>query len=326
MRVLITGVAGFIGSNLANRLIKENYEVIGIDDLSTGYIENLDLIIKSNRFEFYRGSVKDDLKKVIKKKVDLVIHLASKKIPRYSSAIKTIEDNILMTKNILSLCSETGSKLIFSSTSDVYGKNEQQFFSEDSNLVIGETNNKRWSYASSKIVSEQLITAYSLEFGFPYTIFRLFNSYGPNQNPTWLGGAQSVFIDNSIKQIPIEIHGNGNQIRTFTYVEDVIDAIMLIINQKSSDNQIFNIGSNPEDNISIFDLAYKIWGMVNNASEPKIKFIPYESFGKYEDVMSRKPDISKIRKLLGYSPKYTLDDGLVKTINWAMNTKKHRTL
>lgn len=319
MRVLITGVAGFIGSNLANRLITEEHEVIGIDNLSTGYMENLNSVINSDRFEFIEGNVGEDLTGSFftEKAIDTVVHLASNKIPRYTNAIKTIEENILMTKNVLLLCSETKSKLIFSSTSDVYGKNDQPPFSEESNLVMGETSIKRWAYASSKIVSEQLIIAYSKEFEFPYTIARLFGSYGPNQNPTWLGGAQSVFIANAKKQNSIEIHGDGNQVRTFTYIDDVIDALMLIIYQKKSDNHVFNIGSNPEDHISIINLGKKIWGMVNkNDSNPKLKFIPYESFGNYEDVMFRTPDISKIKRILGYIPKYTLDEGLENTIRW----------
>lgn len=316
MKVLITGVAGFIGSNLANSLLQMGYEVFGIDNFSFGHQRNLAAFISEKRFHFIFGDLMDFL--LLKDlHVDIIVHLASQKIPRYTSALRTLGDNHIMLQNIIKKCVVDNSRIIFASTSDVYGKNDKLPFCEESDLVMGPTNVKRWAYACSKIFGEQYIIAHHDECGLEYTIARFFGSYGPNQNLTWWGGPQAVFINKAFLNQEMEIHGDGMQTRTFTYIDDTIAGLMKCIFEEKAINEIFNIGSDLDSEISILDLGNKIWRLINGeTSVSKIKFVPYSIFGNYEDVRRRIPDITKIRNLLGYNPNTSLTDGLVKTIKW----------
>lgn len=319
MTILITGVAGFIGSNLSKKLIEGGYKVIGIDNLSYGALRNLEEISKHPNFSFILGDLANPML-LNGAKSDVVVHLASQKIPRYTSALRTLEENYLMLRNVIHICLRNKSRLIFASTSEVYGKNTDLPFNEESNLVLGPTSVKRWAYAASKLIGEQLIIANHDEFDMEYTIMRFFGSYGPNQNLTWWGGVQSVFIQSILEGRPIEIHGDGKQTRTFTYIDDTVQGIMKCIFEEKSRNQIFNIAADPTEEISIQDLGHKIWHLMNNnSSNPDIRFIPYSDFGNYEDVLRRLPDVSKIKTLLGYKPHYTLEEGLKTTIDWQRN-------
>lgn len=316
MKILITGVAGFIGSNLAKKLLEMNYEVIGIDNLSYGFQRNIQQIIKHKKFTFVMGDIANPL--IIKDyHADVIVHLASQKIPRYANALRTLDENYLMLRNIVQKCIIDKSKIIFASTSDVYGKNSQVPFHENSDLVMGSTTFKRWAYALSKIYGEQYIIANHDEYNLKYTITRFFGSYGPHQNTSWWGGPQAVFIAQALLKQPIEIHGNGSQTRTFTYIEDTVDALVHCISNEKSDNEIFNTGSYVSEEITIKDLAMLIWKLVNGENaEPELNFIPYETFGRYEDVQRRVPDISKLKQFFNFAPKWKLKDGLLKTIDW----------
>jgi UDP-glucose 4-epimerase len=316
MKIIITGVAGFVGSNLAKRLIRENHTVVGIDNFSFGNTGNLQEIIKNPGFQFLERDVRNE--KVFEGiKADVIVHLASQKIPRYTNALVTLEDNYLMLKNVIKKAVGDKIKIVFSSTSDVYGKNPNIPYNEESDLVLGKTTVKRWAYALSKIYSEHYILANHDEHDLEYTIMRFFGSYGPNQNLTWWGGPQSVFIGNALQNKPIEIHGDGLQTRTFTYVDDTIEGVYRCITHENSKNEIFNVANNPEEEINILELGRLCWKLVNGEnSEPLINFIPYQTFGNYEDVRRRVPDISKIKKMLDYDPKVNLKEGLIKTIDW----------
>jgi UDP-glucose 4-epimerase len=316
MKVLITGVAGFIGSNLAKRLLDRGHTVIGIDNLNYGFMRNVESVKDMDNFQFIMGDIANPL---ILKDVhaDIVVHLASQKIPRYTNALRTLEENYLMLRNVVQKCIYDRSKIIFASTSDVYGKNPNIPFSENSDLVMGPTTVKRWAYALSKMYGEQYIIANHDEYGLVYTITRFFGSYGPHQNLTWWGGPQSVFIEKAFRQESIDIHGDGSQTRTFTYVDDTVNALLACIENKKSDNEIFNTGSKPGGEISIKDLAIIIWKLVNGKdSEPQLNYIPYSTFGNYEDVMRRVPDISKLCSTLDFQPEWDLEHGLTKAIEW----------
>jgi UDP-glucose 4-epimerase len=316
MKVLITGVAGFIGSNLAKKLLERNHTVIGVDNLNYGFMRNVEPIKGEANFEFIMGDIANPLL-LNNVKADVVVHLASQKIPRYTNALRTLEENYLMLRNVVQKCIHDKSKIIFASTSDVYGKNPNIPFSEKSDLVMGPTTVKRWAYALSKMYGEQYIIANHDEYGLTYTITRFFGSYGPHQNLTWWGGPQSVFIEKAYKQEAIDIHGDGTQTRTFTYVDDTVGALVACIENNKSDNEIFNTGSKVGGEISIKDLAVLIWKLVNgNDSEPKLNFIPYSTFGNYEDVMRRVPDITKLCTTLDFQPQWDLEQGLQKAIEW----------
>ena len=193
-------------------------------------------------------------------------------------------------------------------------------FTEESDLVLGPTKVKRWAYALSKAYGEHSIIANNEQFGLNYTITRFFGSYGKNHNLTWWGGPQSGFITKAFNNQEIEIHGNGLQTRTFTYIKDTVEALSHCVLDEKALNEIFNIGSFADEEISIVDLAKLIWSLVNGKnSAPKLKFIPYSSFGKYEDVMRRVPSIKKIQEYFDFKPKYRLSEGLKETIMWQKN-------
>lgn len=316
MKILITGVAGFVGSNLAKRLLENGHEVAGIDNLSYGFMRNIDDLKSKEKFKFVMGDIANPL--ILNSiKADVIVHLASQKIPRYTNALRTLEENYLMVKNVVQKCLIDKSKIIFASTSDVYGKNPDIPFSEKSDLVMGPTTVKRWAYAISKMHAEQYIIANHDEYGLNYTITRFFGSYGPNQNLTWWGGPQSVFIEKAYKKEPIDIHGDGLQTRTFTYIDDTVGALLSCIENDKSDNEIYNTGGKPGGEISIKDLATLIWKLVNGKdSEPLLNYIPYASFGNYEDVMRRVPDVTKLFTTLNFKPKWDLEQGLTKAIEW----------
>ncbi len=316
MKIIITGAAGFIGSNLSARLLERGHTVIGIDNLNYGFERNIEPIKNHPNFQFFMGDIANPL--ILKDiKADILIHLASQKIPRYTTALRTLEENYLMLRNVVQKCILDKTKIIFASTSDVYGKNPNIPFSEESDLVMGPTTVKRWAYALSKMYGEHYIIANHEEYGLNYTITRFFGSYGPHQNLTWWGGPQSVFIEKAYKKEPIDIHGDGSQTRTFTYVDDTVSALVLCVENEKSNNDIFNTGSKSGGEIAIKDLAILIWRLVNGKdSEPLLNYIPYSTFGKYEDVMRRVPDISKITSQLGFNPEWDLEKGLSVTIDW----------
>jgi len=316
MKILITGAAGFIGSNLAARLLERGHIVIGIDNLGYGFMRNIVSLSNNPNFKFIMGDIANPL--ILKDvKADTVIHLASQKIPRYSNALRTLEENYLMLRNVVQKCIYDKSKIIFASTSDVYGKNPEIPFHENSAMVMGPTTVKRWAYALSKMYGEQYIIANHDEYDLTYTITRFFGSYGPHQNLTWWGGPQSVFIEKAIKKEPIDIHGDGLQTRTFTFVDDTVDALVLCTENQKSDNEIFNTGPRADAEISIKDLAILIWKLINGKdSEPILNYIPYSQFGNYEDVMRRVPDISKLCSYFDFQPSWDLAQGLKVTIEW----------
>ena len=316
MKIVISGAAGFIGSNLSWRLLDLGHNVIGIDNLSFGSLRNLEKFVNHKNFSFINKDLRnsDSLNDITG---DVLFHFASQKIPRYTNALCTLDDNSAMLRNVVKKCVSDKIKLIYASTSDVYGKNPNVPYTEESDLVLGQTTVKRWAYALSKIYGEQYIIANHDEYNLEYTIVRFFGSYGPNQNLTWWGGPQSVFIANALIKKSMEIHGDGLQTRTFTYIDDTIQGLERCLLNANSKNEIFNIANNPTEEITILDLGKLIWKLVQGENSiPQITFIPYQAFGKYEDVRRRVPDIGKIKSLLSYNPKYSLADGLRSTINW----------
>ena len=317
MKVFITGVAGFIGSNLAKKLLELNHDVIGIDNFSYGDIKNISDLILNKNFDFIQGDVCNK-SLIISVKADILVHLSSQKIPRYDTALRTLDENKMMLDNVLNKCINDKIKLVFASTSDVYGKNTELPYSEKSNLVLGPTTVKRWAYAISKIYGEQLIIASSQQYNINYSIARFFGAYGYNQHLSWWGGAQSEFITKALMKQIIEVHGDGKQTRTFTFIDDNIAQLLFLILNEKSNNEIFNISTHSEEEISIIELANLIWKLVNK-DDIKIKHIPYSNFGDYEDVMRRVPNIDKILNYSGVKPKVKLMDGLIKTIEWQKN-------
>jgi len=320
-RILITGVAGFIGSNLAKGLLDKGYSIVGVDNMSQGEKLNLVGIIGHPKFEMHYIDIRDEAAvKAAARTCEILVHLAAYKIPRYSDALDTLMINSMGSESVVKAALDHQAKVVAASTSDVYGKNPAVPFTEDSNLVIGNPDVRRWAYAISKMFEEQMLFAYHERYGIDVVPMRFFGGYGPNQNLTWWGGPQSVFIDKAINNEEIEVHGDGSQTRSFTYISDHVDGITRCIENAAANNKVFNIGNTRE--ISILDLARLIWRLVRGDEAPKIKLIPYSSFGKYEDVMRRIPDITRARTLLGFEPKVDLEDGLTRTIAWQIARRK----
>lgn len=321
MKILITGVAGFIGSNLAASLLERGHDVIGVDDLSQGERLNMAAFAAHPAYRFEQFDILDraELRRAAEG-CEVIVHLAAFKIPRYTDAIDTLRINSHGSENVVEVARETGAKVVAASTSDVYGKNPQVPFSEDSNLVVGNPTVKRWAYAISKMFEEQLLFAYHERYGFPVVAMRFFGGYGPNQNLTWWGGPQSVFINAALDDQELEIHGDGLQTRSFTYISDHVDGIVRCIEMREANNQVFNIGNTYE--ITILDLARMIWRLTRGNAAPRIRLTPYASFGKYEDVMRRVPDITRARTLLGFEPKVDLETGLAETIQWQIERRR----
>jgi UDP-glucose 4-epimerase len=319
MKILVTGAAGFVGSNLCDALLTLGHEITGIDNFSYGRKDNMINFRDHENFTFIQGDLVD-FKYIEDVEAEAVVHLASQKIPRYTNALRTLDENSKMLGNVIDKCIKDKSKIIFASTSDIYGKNPELPYHEESNSVLGPTTVKRWAYALSKLYGEHRIQAFHDEEGLEYTIMRFFGSYGPNQNMTWWGGPQSVFIQNIIDGKPIEIHGDGLQTRTFTYIEDTIQGIIKCVLEKNSKNEIFNIANEPDEEVTILDLAHIIWELMKGKEEKiDLTMIPYESFGKYEDVRKRVPSIDKIKSKLNYQPKFSLQEGMQKAIDWQLS-------
>jgi UDP-glucose 4-epimerase len=313
--ILITGVAGFIGSNLCVRLLNEGFSVIGIDDFSVGKKETIELYLKNDRFRFIQGDAgKPDL--YVELNVKTVVHLASQKIPRYSSGWKTLTENARLTNTLLDYCISNQARLLFASTSDVYGKNPAVPFSEESDLIPGSPEIARWAYAESKIHAEHLIQAAGREFGLNFQIMRFFGCYGPYQANGWWGGPQSVFIDKAIAGEALTIHGTGEQTRSFIYIDDLVAGIAELIRRTDLKSDTFNLCTTPDSEISIRDLAEKIWKQVRPQETIRLEFIPYQNFGNYEDVIRRTGLSTKAKRAFGFDPKTSLEIGLKKTIEW----------
>jgi UDP-glucose 4-epimerase len=315
VKIAITGVAGFIGSNLSERLLARGDEVRGLDDLSHGSLENLAGLLEHPGFRLHRGTILDqaDLAEIARG-ADVLIHLAAGKIPRYGDALDTLVTNGEGGLAVLRACRDHGvRRMVLASTSDCYGRNPEVPFSEESVSVIGGPHVRRWSYAISKMFEEQALLAFRERHGLEGVILRLFGGYGPRQNVTWWGGPQSVFIAAALKGEELELHGTGQQTRSFTYVSDLVEGFVRAADVPAADGEMLNVGADRE--ITIEGLARMVWGMVRDDA-PRIKIVPLATFGKYEDVQRRIPDNRRAERVLGHTPRITLEEGLPRTIAW----------
>lgn len=324
-RILVTGVAGFLGSHLLDKLIAEGHEVLGIDNLSMGKLANINTHFEKSTFTFLQADVRHkSIFNTLNGHFDCIVHFAAFKIPRYGNAVETLKTNYLGTENVLELARKHRCKCVLASTSDVYGRNPDLPFNEEHDSVIGSSKVARWSYAVSKLFDEHLAFAYQDSYHVPVTILRFFGSYGPRHHLTWWGGPQSVFIEAALDNQELPIHGDGQQTRSFTYVSDTVEGIYAAITNSRANGEIFNIGSNHE--ITILDLARLILRLCNRDHKSRLKFIPYESFTgkKYEDVRRRVPDTSRCQRILGVRARVGLEEGLNRTITWHRNLPRNK--
>jgi UDP-glucose 4-epimerase len=316
LRVLITGGAGFIGSHLADAYLERGDEVLVIDDLSTGTIENIRHLKNNPRFHYTIDSVHNQpVTAELVDQCDVVVHLAAAVGVKLivESPVRTIETNVRGTEVVLALANKKKKRVMIASTSEVYGLSADVPFREDGNLVMGATTKGRWSYACSKAIDEFLALAYWREKKLPTTIVRLFNTVGPRQTGRY-GMVIPTFVKQALAGRPITVYGNGKQTRCFGFVGDIVGALIKLMDRSDSVGQVYNIGSNEE--ISIFQLAEKVKELTNSDSE--IVFMPYDEAYEegFEDMPRRVPDITKINKLVGFRPEMTLEGILQSVISF----------
>jgi UDP-glucose 4-epimerase len=314
IRSLITGGAGFIGSHLAEALLQRGEEVYVLDNLSTGSMANIDVLKSRPGFHYVLDSVRNDY--VVAEMVDrcdVVYHLAAAVGVKLivEDPVNTIETNVHGTETVLHHASKKGKKVLIASTSEVYGKSESFPFREDQDVLLGPSSKSRWSYACSKLVDEFLALAYLRQKKLPVVIVRLFNTVGPRQTGRY-GMVVPTFVRQALLNQPITVYGDGKQSRSFTYVGDVVWALMRLAHAPEAVGQIFNIGSGQE--ITINDLAALIKQMTGSHSE--IVHVPYsEAYEKgFEDTGRRVPDISRLANTIGYKPSLDLHGILEKVI------------
>ncbi len=323
MKALITGGAGFVGSHLAEALLERGDEVLVLDNLSTGSIENIAGLKANPRFRYVVDSVTNEpLTAELIDQVDVVFHLAAAVGVKLivESPVNTIETNVHGTEMVLKLANKKKKKVLIASTSEVYGKSNLVPFREDADLVLGATTKGRWSYACSKAIDEFLALAYFKEKRLPVVIVRLFNTVGPRQT-----GRYGMVVPNFVKQAllshPITVFGDGSQSRCFTYVSDVVGALIKLGDHTGALGQVWNVGNDREE-ITILDLAQRVKERTRSKSE--IELVPYEKAYEegFEDMPRRVPDISKVKALVGYEPQVHLDEILDRVAAYFTSDKR----
>ncbi len=306
MRVLVTGGAGFIGSHLVDRHLAEGDEVVVVDDFSTGSPRNL-AHLDTEMLTIVRGKVEDAA--VLKEAfvaIDLVYHLAAAvgvfEILR--RPLESLRTNLDSTEAIFERAMRSDVRTVFTSTSEVYGKNGKASLSETDDSIYGPTTASRWLYAVSKATDEFLALANHREYGFPVSIVRLFNTTGPRQTGAY-GMVVPRFVQQALAGLPLTVFGDGNQTRCFTNVHDVVEALVRIGRTPASIGRVVNVGQ--PDEISILDLAKRIRDFTGRSSP--IQHVPYSVAYEpgFEDMRRRVPDVTLLRELIDYAPDTPLE-------------------
>ena len=308
MRHLITGGAGFIGSHLAEALLKRGDEVFILDDLSTGSVENIRHLKAQERFHYFFDSITNkQLLAELVDESDVIFHLAAAVGVRLivESPVRTLETNVYGTQLVLDAASKKKKLVVTASTSEVYGKSDKVPFAEDADLVLGATTMSRWSYAASKALDEFLAFSYWKEKKQPVIVVRLFNTVGPRQIGRY-GMVLPNFVRQALEGAPITIFGTGRQSRCFCDVRDTIEAVLRLIAKQNAIGEVVNIGSDEE--ISIERLAHIVKQRTGSASP--ITYIPYDQAYEpgFEDMQRRVPALEKLQRLTGFRPATPLSE------------------
>jgi UDP-glucose 4-epimerase len=307
MNVLITGGAGFIGSHLAERCLKEGWTVSVVDDLSTGSFENIRPFRALRTFSFFIDSIfNSTLIDELVNEADVVFHLAAAVGVGlvWKEPIRTIQTNVNGTEIVLAAAARKNKRVVIASSSEVYGKSSVLPFREDADLVMGSPNCARWGYACAKLLDEFLARAYRIERGLPVTMVRFFNTVGPRQTGRY-GMVLPAFVRQALSGDPLTVFGSGEQRRCFGYVGEVVEAMVRIVRSSSTIGEIINIGNDEE--ITISGLAELVKEITN--SESDIAYIPYETaYGPgFQDIPRRVPSLEKLERMIGYRPRMPID-------------------
>jgi len=315
-KVLVTGGAGFIGSHLCEVLVERGHRVTVIDDLSTGSLGNLAAIIDLERFRFVQDSVRNQAALIpLVESCDVVYHLAAAVGVQLivDDPVRTIETNVHGSETVLELANRFGRRVLLASTSEVYGKNTTIPFNEDDDTTLGSTRFSRWSYACSKMVDEFLALAYHRQHGLEAIVCRLFNTVGPRQSGAY-GMVVPRFVGRALAGDAVEIYGTGEQSRCFCNVSDVVKALTALMACDAAVGEVINVGS--VESITIADLADLVIGMTGSTSE-KRKLSYEEAYGcPFDDMAIRVPDLAKIKRLIGFTPKVSLRETLKQIVEF----------
>jgi len=316
MKILITGGAGFIGSHLAEKLLGLGHEVFIIDNLWTGRLSNIEKIQDHKKLHLVVDTIlNESVMNELIFKIDHIYHLAAavgvKNIMDHP--VETLDINVKGTETVLRLANRFKKKVLIASTSEVYGKHVEHSLSEDDDRILGTVKKRRWAYACSKTLDEFQALAYFDEKKLPVVIARLFNTVGPRQTGQY-GMVLPNFVQSALLGKPISVYGEGTQSRSFTHVNDVVGAIIKLMDTPSAEGEIFNVGNNKE--VTINELALKVKEMTDSDSE--IEHIPYEkAYGPgFEDMKKRCPNIKKINQLIGFKPSYDLEAMIQSVIDY----------
>jgi UDP-glucose 4-epimerase len=314
-RALITGGAGFIGSHLAERLSDDGFAVTVLDDFSTGRMENLAAAMTRPAFQLVRDSVENaQTVNTLMASCDVVYHLASAVGVQLvlDEPVRTIRTTIHGTEVVLEAANRYRRPVLITSSSEVYGKGARVPFREDDDVVMGPTLTTRYCYAYCKGIDEFLGLAYQKQFGLPVTIVRLFNTVGPRQVGRY-GMVLPRFVQAALRGEPLQVHGDGRQTRCFCHVSDVVDAIVRLMATPQASGRVFNLGS--EEEISIGELATRVIAACGSSSS--LQHLSYEqAYGQqFEDMARRVPDLSRIRSMIGFSPRRSLDEIIASVVS-----------
>ena len=316
MRILVTGGAGFVGSNLVDTLMEQGHEVTVVDNLSVGKITGIEHHLESDHFHFVNDTILNvtTLERLVRQ-ADLIYHLAAVVGPKYvvEDPLGTIVTNVRGTENVLELAFKYWVKTAIASSSEIYGKSTAAPLSEDDDRILGSTTVGRWSYSDAKAIDEYFALAYAKK-GLPVAIVRYFNAYGPRLDPQGYGSVIARFITQARQGEPMTIYDDGKQTRCFTYVTDTIAGTIQAATTPEAAGLVFNIGSNRETSVN--ELAQLIHRLTDSRSE--IVHVPYTSaFGPhFEESRRRMPDVTRAREVLGFEAQTSLEEGLRRTVEW----------
>jgi UDP-glucose 4-epimerase len=317
VKYLITGGAGFIGSHLAEKLITRGDQVLILDNLSTGSLDNISGIKDKIKIEQCSILEKAVIDKLVSES-DFVVHLAAALgvFNIVNKALESLKTNVQGSEIVLEACDKYNKPVLVASTSEIYGKNDKVPLNEVDDRIIGHPLKSRWSYSEAKAVDESLAYFYYLENKLPIRIVRFFNTVGPRQLGHY-GMVVPRFVSAALKNEPLSVYGSGDQIRCFCHIDDAVRALLLVMDSENAVGEVFNVGNNQQT--SIMELAKKVIELTGSSST--IEKIAYENAYPegFEDMQRRVPDISKIKQVLGWSPKINLDQ-IIKDIA-AFNSK-----
>ena len=319
-KVMVTGAAGLIGSHLVERLLELGNKVYGFDIVDLSVNNNLENVKNHNNFIYFQGDIRssNDLEQFFQKDASTIYHLASVVgVNRYmEDPLSLIDIGVLGTRSLIELSQKNNIRMLFTSTSEVYGRNPDVPWQEDADRVIGPTNVDRWSYSTSKALCEHMLFGVHHKDQWPMSIVRFFNVYGPRQNPIYV---VSKSVHRVLNNLSPELYDGGKQTRCFTFIDDVIEGIIIAATLDSAIGQVINLG-NPVEN-TMAEVVQEILSAADS-DLPITEILTSEKYGAvYEDIPRRVPSVDKAFELLDWKPKTSMKDGVMKTVNWAKNNK-----